>query len=86
VQDLSSEDLEYKSGREMLSFRVLDLWEDLGFKHGRNSEFLDDDYFYRSNFEELEHAVGVEQILEGINGSISGFVSTSTFGEAYFYL
>jgi hypothetical protein len=49
--------------------------------------FLGDDFFYPSDFEEeLEHVVGVEEILECAIGSTTEFVSTSTFGETYFTL
>jgi hypothetical protein len=50
-----------------------------------DSKFLDDDYFYLLDFEEeLEHAIEMEEILEGPIGSTSGFASTSTFDETYF--
>jgi hypothetical protein len=52
-----------------------------------DSEFLGDDFFCSSDFEEeLEHVVGVEEILECAIGSTTEFTSTSTFGETYYTL
>jgi hypothetical protein len=52
-----------------------------------DSEFLGDDFFYPSDFEEeLEHVIGVEEILECAIGSTTQFASTSTFGKTYFTL
>jgi hypothetical protein len=52
-----------------------------------DSEFLGDDFFYPSDFEEeLEYVVEVEEILECAIGSTTEFASTSIFGETYFTL
>jgi hypothetical protein len=53
----------------------------------KDSKFLTDDYFYPSDLEEeLEHVVGVEDILEGPIGSTSEFAFTSTLSIIYFNL
>jgi hypothetical protein len=51
----------------------------------KDSEFLDDDKFNLSDFEEeLEHVVGVEEILECAIGITNEFAFISTFGKTYF--
>jgi hypothetical protein len=68
-----------------LGFRALIRIQDLSMEE--DSKFLGDDFFYLLDFEEeLEHVVGIEEILECAIESTSEFASTSTFGEIYFSL
>jgi hypothetical protein len=52
----------------------------------RHKVTIDNADFCPSYFEDLEHVIEVEEILEGAIGSTSRFAPTSTFGETYFNL